>query len=135
MPRFHQKNQKGVASVELAIVLPLLLLLIFGTIEFGLLFYNKQVITNASREGVRAGIAYAGTTVVRQIVRDYCQSKLVGLGDPITITDSNITITPPDAQNDLTVTVSFDYPLFFAPLIGIDQATLTASTVMRMEPV
>ena len=44
-------NQKGAALIEFAIVLPLLLLLVFGAIEFGLLFYNKQVITNASREG------------------------------------------------------------------------------------
>jgi Flp pilus assembly protein TadG len=135
MPGFHQTNQKGTAGIELAIVLPLLLLMIFGVIEFGILFYNKQVITNASREGVRAGITYTDIAAVRQIVRDYCRNELIGLSDPVTITDSNITITPPDGQNDLTVTVSFDYPLFFAPLIGIDQATLIASTVMRMEPI
>ena len=49
-------DQKGVAAVEFAIVLPFLVLLICGTIEFGLMFYNKQVITNASREGVRSMI-------------------------------------------------------------------------------
>ena len=51
-------NQKGAAIVEFAIILPLLLLLIFGMIEFSLLMYNKAMITNASREGARRGIVY-----------------------------------------------------------------------------
>jgi Flp pilus assembly protein TadG len=58
--KMRLKSQKGVAAVEFALVLPLLVLLIFGIIEFSLLMFNKQVITNASREGARAGIV-AGT--------------------------------------------------------------------------
>ena len=50
------KDQKGAAVVEFAIVLPLLLVILFGIIEFGLLMYNKHIITNASREGARYGI-------------------------------------------------------------------------------
>ena len=54
--RKKKTSQEGAAVVEFAIVLPLLLLLLFGMIEFGLLMYNKQVITNASREGARWAI-------------------------------------------------------------------------------
>ena len=50
------KNQKGTTVVEFAIILPLLLLLIFGIIEFGLFLFNRHVITNAVREAARAGI-------------------------------------------------------------------------------
>ena len=46
-------NQNGAALVEFAIVLPLLLILIFGIIEFGVMFYDKAMITNATREGAR----------------------------------------------------------------------------------
>ena len=49
-------NQKGAALLEFAIILPFLLVLVFGMIEFGLIAYNKQVITNASREGARWAI-------------------------------------------------------------------------------
>ncbi len=42
-------HRKGQALAEFALTAPLLLLLIFGIIEFGILFYNKAVITNASR--------------------------------------------------------------------------------------
>ena len=50
------KSQKGATAVEFAIVLPLLVLLIFAMIEFGLYLFNRQVITNAAREGARFGV-------------------------------------------------------------------------------
>ncbi len=49
------KNESGIAAVEFALVLPLLLLVLFGTIEFGILMYDQSVITNAAREGARWG--------------------------------------------------------------------------------
>ena len=50
------KNENGATAVELALILLVLILLLNGIIELGLLLFNKQVITNASREGARAGI-------------------------------------------------------------------------------
>ena len=50
--------QRGAAAVEFAIIAPLLFTIIFGIIEFSLLFYDKAVITNASREGARFGIVF-----------------------------------------------------------------------------
>ncbi len=130
----YRLNQKGVASVEFAVVLPLLMLLICGTIESGTLFYNKQVVTNASREAVRAGIAGANNATMQQIASDYCGTRLVGLKNAIPSALVSVAVTPPDAQNDLTVSVSFNYDLLFAPIIGIDQIVVSGQTVMRMEP-
>jgi len=77
--------------VEFGLILPLLILLIFGIIEFGLLLYNQQVITNASREGARAGIVSRenrfnvpndGDKVnVGQVVNSWISSNLVTFGD------------------------------------------------------
>jgi Flp pilus assembly protein TadG len=50
------RETKGASMVEFALVLPILILILFGIIEFGILIYNQQVITNASREGARYGI-------------------------------------------------------------------------------
>ena len=47
--------------VEFAIVLPLLLMLIFGMIEFSVMLYDKAMLTNATREGARFGILFVGT--------------------------------------------------------------------------
>jgi hypothetical protein len=52
------RGQRGAAMIEFAIVLPVLLILLIGTVEFSLLLYNKAMITNASREGARLGIVY-----------------------------------------------------------------------------
>ena len=46
-----RRNERGAVFVEFVIVLPFLLVFLIGMIEFGLLFYNQQVLTNASREG------------------------------------------------------------------------------------
>jgi hypothetical protein len=56
--RIKIASQKGAALVEFAIVLPILLVLLFGIIDFSILLYNKASITNASREGARAGIVF-----------------------------------------------------------------------------
>lgn len=50
-----QKNS-GQTLVEFALVLPLLLLLLFGIIEFGRIFQAKLVVTSAAREGARRAI-------------------------------------------------------------------------------
>lgn len=46
------KKSKGQAFAEMALILPLLLLLVISSIELGRVFYAKIVITNAAREGV-----------------------------------------------------------------------------------
>jgi Flp pilus assembly protein TadG len=51
----RRNEQRGAAAVEFALVLPVLLLVVLGTIDWGWYFYVSQVVTNAAREGARAG--------------------------------------------------------------------------------
>ena len=140
----YLQNNRGAAAVELAICLPILTLLVFGSIEFGLLFYNQQVITNASREGARAGIV-AGTKIadIKTIVENNCDGKLINLNGSSEL-DSDLIITnpdddpvdgfpDPDSNNDLTVRVSYKYNFLLAGILGFTDKTLSAQTVMRME--
>jgi Flp pilus assembly protein TadG len=74
--------------VEFAIGCSVLVLLVLGILEFGLLWYQKQVITNASREGARYGVTYQTTTTgsrkapknfnptILQVVNNYCTSRI-----------------------------------------------------------
>ena len=75
---------RGVAAVEFALLLPLLLVITFGAIEFSLAWYDKAIITNASREAARAGIVYAvpqpTTAQITTVAQNYCQSYLLNLG-------------------------------------------------------
>ena len=82
-----RKNQDGATVVEFALIAPLLFLLIFGIIEFGLLLFNKHIINNSSREGARAGIVarenrfVAGDAVnVISTVNDWIANNLVTFG-------------------------------------------------------
>ena len=56
MVRRLKKNRRGIATVEMALVLPLLLLLTMGAIRYGWLFLKAQQITNATRMGARTAV-------------------------------------------------------------------------------
>lgn len=131
--------QKGSAVVEFAILLPMLVLIIFGIIEFGLLLYNRQVITNAGREGARAGIVFRNPRLsdgeITSIVNSYCGSHLITFGVQGSPT-TTVTREGLNFSDDLTVNVTYHYdflvlPDFIGSLIG--GTNLTARAVMRME--
>ena len=125
-------NQIGSALVEFAIVLPLLLILVFGVIEFGVMFYDKAVITNASREGVRAGITGLGDPEIKQIVLNYCNVNLVNLGNNNDAFDPEKIFISSDGT-DLIVKLEYSYDLLLGSFFGFDNTTISAETVMRIE--
>ncbi len=53
--RFQFKNERGQTLTEFAIVLPILCLLLFGVIQFGIAFNNYITLTDAVRAGARKG--------------------------------------------------------------------------------
>jgi len=133
------KNQRGATAVEFAIVFPLLILLMFGIIEFSIILYDKAMITNASREGARAGIVSQLVRVsdsqIQSVVDNYCRLYLISFGagaTPVT----TVTRTGSTFGSELSVTVTYTYsflalPQFVTGLVG--PMNLTARTVMRME--
>jgi len=139
------KRQKGGAALEFAIALPILLLLVLGIFEFGLILYNQQVITNACREGARAGIVKDGPYgpavepgKIDEIVTSYCSTHLITSGGTTIPTVTSTAPCPSGSYSgtDLTVTVNFHYnyfalPTFVAGLVG--GTDLTAISVMRCE--
>lgn len=132
--------QSGVAAVEFALVLPLLLALLFGMVEVSLLLYDQAVITNASREGARAGIVLKTPKLtpaeIEQVALNYSLNALISLGAaaPPVVT---VTQAPdPVFATPLAVTVSFTYAGF--GVIGLwttltTPIQLTATSVMNHE--
>ncbi len=57
------RAQRGAAAVELAIVLPVLLMIVFGIIDFGRMYNAQVTLTEAAREGVRAAAFGQSVTV------------------------------------------------------------------------
>ena len=136
------KSERGGAAIEFAIVFPLLVTLLLGIIEFSLILYDKAIITNASREGARAGIVAQLVRVtnaeIGAVVEKYSKDHLISFGGDIVPT---VSITPVDRSgskfgDELTVTVTYPYgflalPNFVTGMIG--PMELSATTVMRME--
>ena len=137
--KMRRNNQGGSSAIEFAIVLPLLVVLLFGIVEFSILFYDKAMITNASREGARAGIVYSDPRPtdgdIAGVVTAYCGSNLItfGSGTVNTIVSRGGSGVSGDP---LSVTVGYQYdflvlPNFVSALAG--GINLTAQTVMRLE--
>ena len=136
------KNHRGVAAVEFALVLPLLVLIALGIIEFSLALYDKAVITNASREGARAGIVFGVPSVtdgdIIELVNAYCGSRLISFGADNQVTTTVSREPPGTTGDDLTVQVSYQYqflaiPRFLTGLTEEGHIELAAQTIMRME--
>jgi hypothetical protein len=54
--RLPRRNpSRGAAAVEFALVLPLFVTLVMGSVDYGYFFFSEQVVANAAREGARAG--------------------------------------------------------------------------------
>jgi Flp pilus assembly protein TadG len=138
------ENQRGGALIEFVIVLPLLLLIMAGIADFGILFYNKQILTNASREGARAGIVYMiNQTQTREEVIDdvairYCD-RLINFGDGKPKVSVPIDVEMLAYPNDLAVTVTFEYKFILSRVLKLfsdsfgETLDLAGVTVMRME--
>ena len=62
-----KKRERGAAMIEMAITMPLLLLLSIGVFEFGRAFQYWQVLTNATREGARVA-SLPGTSDRKSVV-------------------------------------------------------------------
>lgn len=136
----RMKNTQGAAAIEFAFVLPVLILLLFGIIEFSVLLYDKAMITNASREGARAGMVFSDPNPVtvpeiEGVVNNYCANNLITFGAAATPV-TNVTYPTESFGDAIRVRVTYPYnflvlPNFVAGLVG--GSTISAETVMRME--
>lgn len=109
------KRERGQALTEMALTLPILLLVILGIMDFGRMVFLYSQIANAAREGARygsvVGVFDSGAGEVEQ-VRD-CAAIRAAVremyGLPVTITDEQIDITYDDGNSSLGLTCNGTY--------------------------
>ena len=104
-------SERGAAAVEFALVLPILVLILFGVIEFGGVYNAQLMVTGAAREAARS-MALDGDVADAQAV---AVDAAVGI-DPA---DLDVDVSPANcsAGTDVTVTVRYDRP-FLTGLFG-----------------
>ena len=134
MELVRQSARRGNVLVETALVLPLLLVLTLGLLEYGWLFLKAQQITNASRQGARVG-ARADATVAEITAAVDGAMAAGGLAD----SGFALTIIPVDpttliAGETLTVEISVPYANIGlgVPLVPTP-ASLDATVTMARE--
>jgi hypothetical protein len=149
-------REAGVALVEFAILLPVLLVLIFGIIDFGFAFNSQLEIRSAAREGARLATVDNGCSPSAPTSAVPCadgasqlsnllkatQGRANGLADPRAITITvcypvdNTTMPKRPAVGTDNVVVTISYPLrsvtgAFGPILN--SKVVTATAVMRLE--
>lgn len=125
----QHNGERGQTIVEFAVVLPILAVLVFGILQFGIVFNNYVTLTDAARAGARAAAVsrnaadptYAATGAVRSSATDLDQSQL---GVSVTST------WQPGSQ--VVVTATYPYAINVLGIV-VKSGTLTTKTTERVE--
>ena len=125
------RHDRGQAVLEFALVLPILLLLLFGIIEFGIVFHDNLVLNQAAREGARLGAVGGTDEEIRMTVERVAASL-----DPARL---QLEIDPPEEErlrgDRLRVEVRYSVPIV-TPIMAEflpNPYPLAAAVTMRVE--
>jgi Flp pilus assembly protein TadG len=127
------KNQQGQAVVEFAVILPVLLLVLFSILQFGIVFNNYIQVTAAAREGARKAAVSRGLGAAGAKSAAITAAKGAAPG----LNQSKLTITFPNnpsftAGTDVVVKVTYPYSInILGKVVG--SGNLSSSTTMRVE--
>ena len=132
-------KQRGIVAIEFVLVLPVLLMIIFGIVELGIAFYDKAVITNAAREGARQGIVLRSPKPtdgeITAAATSYTKNYLLTFGqanDPVV----EVNGSGGNFGSQLSVKVSYRYEgLGLGKMLSAvtGPITLSATSTMRNE--
>jgi Flp pilus assembly protein TadG len=111
MRRLHNAaGDRGAAAVEFALVLPILLLVVFGIIDFGRAYNAQITLTQAAREGVRlAALGQSAGTV---------QTRAQNAAVPLTGVNA-VVLTPCPAGSTGDAVVQTNYTFSFVTPVGV----------------
>jgi Flp pilus assembly protein TadG len=135
----------GAEFVEFALAFPLLLLVLMGIFDFGLMFQQYEVLTNAAREGARIAVlaGYSDTDVANR-VNAYVAASYLSMGGSVTVDTPLVRTSAPigggQCISEVTVTVRYVHNyLFVGGILGYFGASwpsskqLTTSSTMRSD--
>lgn len=137
---FGRRRRSGSAVLDMALVLPILLSLSFGTVEFGYYFYVKHNMQAAAREGARAAIVPSAVAadVTTAVANVMSAAGLSSSGYTTAVTDTNgaaINVTTAAAGTAIKVTVQCSWGTAGVRPLGIISSSkpVIGTTVMRKE--
>lgn len=127
---FTPSRDRGAAAVEFALVLPVLLLVVIGIIEFGRAYNIQTTLSNAARDGVRV--------MALKDSPSEAKATVMTSADGLSLTESMIDVSPESscvttgATDPGLATVTIEYPFaLVSGFLPIDDFTLTGTGSMR----
>lgn len=127
---YRSRREEGQSIVEAAFVIPLLILILCGILDFGWIFSNQLTVNNYSREGARYAIVNSDETNLTYLVTERIKS-ISGMGDQDDIAVTVEIINHEDVKVKVTKTVAV-----LTPITGIflpnQQITVNSTSVMRI---
>lgn len=123
-----KRNTEGQSLVEFALVLPILMALILGMIEFGWILNGKITLTSSAREGARVAIIYESAAQASSAV----QSAVNKSAESSSLTG----VTTVTVFNDATKSAIVSVDAKITPIVGLfftGDVTLSAKAEMRIE--
>lgn len=129
--RFFRRTE-GMSAVEGAIIIPILLLVVCGIMDFGNLFLNLNMVNEAAREGARyVAVSSSSTSVTQSALQTYLRSMYNNTTLTVTMNPN-----PPSPNSNLTVTVKEPVTIL-TPLMSVffksNPVTVTGSCSMTTE--
>jgi Flp pilus assembly protein TadG len=128
--RIQIRSQQGQTMTEFALVLPVLALILFAVIQFGIVFNNYITLTDATRAGARRAAVSRQSPTRDTDVMNAVRSSASDL------TGSKLSVSPPsstwDSGADVTVTASYPYSISLLGLV-VKSGSLTSKTTERVE--
>ena len=137
----RSRRDEGAELIEFALVLPLLLFVVVGIFDFGFLFRDYGVITNAAREGARIGVlaGYTEADVLDRVSSYMTAAGLTAPPVPPVVEPDSLTLASGATVPVVRVTVTYPHDFtILAPIARLFGAsfgtvTLTAVSEMRVE--
>lgn len=114
-------DRRGVTAVEFSLILPALLLLLFGVVEFGRLLWTQSALHFAVEEAARCATVDAANCGSASAVQSFAVARAAGLG----LQNSVFSLTSPACGNQ--VSASYPFPFVLATLFPYS-ITLTAQS-------
>lgn len=135
------RRTTGAELIEFALVLPMLLLVIVGIFDFGFMFRDFGVITNAAREGARIGVlAGYSTTDVQARAGSYMTAAGLDTAQATTaVAVEDLAVGGTSTVKVVRVTVTYPHSFsFLGPIAGLvggsfGSVSLRAVSTMRVE--
>ena len=123
------KNEKGASAVEFALILPILIMLVFGIFQFGIAYNNYIALTHAAREGARL----AAVTVITDENIAWFENRVQESAPSVTIESITLSGQDGDIGYPVTVTVTGEVLNIEIPLVGSWPIQLTSTATLRIE--